>query len=108
MNSLEVVTDGDDASAYLRGDGEYADRDRYPVPVLLLLDHKMPRRSGFEVLEWLKADSPLKRIPVVVFTSSRESADAQRAYDLGANSYLVKPGSPDDLIRMVSPWTCTG
>ena len=101
INPLQVVTDGDDAIAYLRGDGEYADRDRYPLPVLLLLDLKMPRRSGFEVLEWLKAESPLKRLPVVVFTSSRESVDVQRAYDLGANSYLVKPGSPDDLIRMV-------
>ena len=100
-NPLQVVDDGDKAVAYLSGQGPYADREKYPLPVLLLLDLKLPRRSGLEVLEWLRQQEGLKRLPVVVLTSSKESSDVNRAYDLGANSYLVKPVDFDPLREMV-------
>jgi CheY-like chemotaxis protein len=100
-NTVQVVEDGDKAVAYLAGDGFFADRERYPVPVLLLLDLKLPRRSGLEVLEWLRQQPVLKRLPVVVLTSSQDRFDINRAYDLGANSYLVKPVAFDPLLEMV-------
>lgn len=100
-NDLVHVDDGERAVAYLSGRGDYADRRRHPLPALVLLDLKLPRRSGLEVLEWLKQQPDLKRIPVVVLTSSREAVDVNKAYDLGANSYLVKPVGFDDLFEMV-------
>lgn len=100
-NPLQVVGDGEEAVSYLLGEGHYADRSKYPLPVLLLLDLKLPRRSGLEVLSWLREQPVLKRLPVVVLTSSKEPADINRAYDLGANSYLVKPLGFDALLDMV-------
>src|SRR3712207_4503791 len=100
-NPLHVVEDGDAAVSYLAGEGEYADRTRHPLPALVLLDLKLPRRSGLEVLEWLRAQPGLKRVPVVVLTSSRENTDVNRAYDLGANSYLLKPVEFDSLLELV-------
>ncbi len=100
-NPVQVVNDGEQAVAYLAGAVEFSDRARYPLPVLILLDLKMPRKSGHEVLEWLKEQPELRRIPVVVLTSSGETPDVNRAYDLGANSYLVKPVAFDDLLGMV-------
>jgi len=101
VNPIQVVGDGEEAIAYLSGRGPYADRKRYPLPVLLLLDLKLPRKSGFEVLEWLRQQPGLKRLPVAVLTSSAETPDINRAYDLGANSYLVKPVRFEGLLRMV-------
>ncbi len=101
LNPLQVVDDGDKAVAYLAGAAPYADRDRHPLPVLLLLDLKLPRRSGLEVLAWLKQQPAVRRLPVVVLTSSRDNGDVNRAYDLGANSYLVKPVDFDPLLEMV-------
>jgi CheY-like chemotaxis protein len=90
--TMTRLTNGDDAVAYLSGEGPYENRAAYPVPAVLLLDIKLPRRSGFEVLDWLRRQmTPLRRLPVVMLTSSRHSADVNRAYDLGANSYLAKP-----------------
>ena len=101
-NPLQVVRDGADAVAYLNGDLQYGDRERYPLPVLLLMDLKMPRKSGLEVLEWLRQQTGgLRRLPVVVLTSSNQSLDINRAYDLGANSYLVKPAGFDSLLELV-------
>ena len=100
-NPLHVVDDGDKAVAYLAGEGPYADRAAHPLPTIILLDLKLPRRSGHEVLEWLRARPDLRRIPVVILTSSTESADVRRAYDLGANSYLVKPVAFEGLMEMV-------
>jgi CheY-like chemotaxis protein len=101
-NPLQVVHDGDAAVAYLAGDGLYADREQFPLPVLVLLDLKLPRRSGLEVLEWLRGQSgELRRIRVVVLTSSREARDVNTAHDLGANSYLVKPPTFDELIELI-------
>lgn len=91
-NPLQIVTDGQEAISYLRGEGKYADREAHPLPKLIVMDIRMPRRSGFEVLEWVKDSSkPLRRIPVVIVSSSDSPADINRAYELGANAYMVKP-----------------
>lgn len=103
-NPVYTVEDGDAAVAYLAGEGTYADRGDHPLPGVVLLDLKLPRRSGLEVLEWVRHSPTLRRLPIVVLTSSRESADVNRAYDLGANSYLVKPVGFDaltDLVRIL-------
>jgi CheY-like chemotaxis protein len=86
----QIVQDGQEALAYLSGVGGFADRLRHPLPSLILLDLKIPKVSGFEVLKWLREKSGLRRIPVVIFSSSKETGDINRAYDLGANAYLVK------------------
>ena len=91
-NALQVVTDGQEAISYLEGDGKYADRDAHPLPSLMVMDIKMPRKTGFEVLEWVKRnEGPLRRIPIVIVSSSDNPADINRAYELGANAYMVKP-----------------
>src|SRR5262249_22810995 len=85
---LQVVTDGQEAISYLRGDGKYADRDVFPLPKLIVMDIRMPRRSGFEVLEWAKgSERPLRRIPIVIVSSSENPADINLAYEMGANAY---------------------
>jgi CheY-like chemotaxis protein len=92
QNPLQVVTDGEEAIKYLRGEGKYSDRATYPLPHLVVMDLKMPRKTGFEVLEWIKRDGrPLRRIPVVIVSSSGNPGDVNRAYELGANAYMVKP-----------------
>jgi len=101
VNPLHVVRHGDDAVAYLGGTGEFADREKFPLPVFVLLDLKMPRRSGLEVLQWVKEHSGLKRMPIVVLTSSKDDTDINRAYELGANSYIVKPVSFESLVELV-------
>lgn len=93
----QVARDGEEALAYLQGRGEYADRSRHPLPSLILLDLKLPRISGLEVLQWLRQQPGLKRIPVIVMSSSAQAGDIDRAYDLGTNSYLVKPVDAADL-----------
>jgi CheY-like chemotaxis protein len=100
-NPIQVVQDGESAVLYLEGQEQYSDRALYPLPILMLLDLKLPRRSGLEVLEWLRQQPKLRRLPVVVLTSSREHVDVNRAYELGANSYLVKPVAFDGLLNMV-------
>lgn len=97
-NPIIVVNDGEQAISYLAGREPYVDR---ALPMLVLLDLKLPRKTGHEVLEWLREQSTLKRLPVVVLTASSESSDINRAYDLGANSYLVKPVTFDSLVQMV-------
>lgn len=101
VNPLKVVRDGEQAVAYLSGTGDFSDRSRYPLPSLILLDLKLPRKSGLEVLEWLRQQPVLKQTPVIVLTSSKESSDVSRAYDLGANSYLVKPVGFEGLLELV-------
>ena len=102
-HSLQVVSDGDQAVLYFTGQGGYADRERYPLPSLVLLDLQLPRMSGLEVLAWLRNQTGvLKNLPVIVLTSSRLSDDVDRAYALGANSYMAKPsGNYDGLAEMV-------
>ncbi len=100
-NPVQLVRDGEEAVAYLSGAPPYDDRTRFPLPVFMLLDLKLPRRSGLEVLAWVRQESVVKRLPVVVLTSSRESVDVNRAYDLGVNSYLTKPVGFEALLEMV-------
>jgi len=100
-DSLTVVRDGEKAISYLSGQGVYADRDLYPLPALLLLDLKMPRKSGLEVLSWLRKQPQLRYLIVVFFTSSNSSEDVRLAYDAGANSYLVKPVDFTEMVEMI-------
>jgi len=98
---LHTVGDGDQALDYLKGSNQYSERSAYPLPALILLDLKLPRRSGLEVLSWLKTTAELRRIPVIVLTSSRENVDVDRAYELGVNSYLVKPVEFNALLELI-------
>jgi CheY-like chemotaxis protein len=88
---IYFVNDGEEAIAYLQGSGKFANRDEYPLPDLLVLDLKMPRKNGFEVLEWLRQRPGLGSLRTVVLTTSDRIWDVNRAYELGANSFLVKP-----------------
>jgi CheY-like chemotaxis protein len=100
-HSLQVAGHGEEAVAYLSGGDGFADREKFPFPDLMLLDLQLPRRSGHEVLAWLRSQEDLRRLPVVVLTSSKEPRDINRAYELGANSYLVKPVSFEALLDLV-------
>ncbi len=100
--TLHFVQDGQEVIDYLEGKGIFADRQTYPMPDLVLLDLKMPRLNGFDVLGWLRKQAGLKRLPVIIFSSSAELTDINRAYDLGANSYLVKPHAVEELSALVN------
>jgi len=100
-NPIVNLKSGDAALGYLAGVGKYADRLRYPLPVLILLDLKMPGMTGLQLLQWMRTKSDVRRIPVVVLTNDAAPTTVKAAYDLGANSYLVKPGDPDHVARMV-------
>ena len=89
--SLQHAADGEQAVAYLSGAEDYADREEHPFPDLVLLDLKMPRLDGFEVLQWIRTNPVTKTLPVVVLAGSSFRADVRRALELGANSYAVKP-----------------
>lgn len=101
-NPLQVVQTGEDAIAYLKGDPPYENREKHPSPALLLLDLKMPRKDGFEVLAWIRQRPEFNPLAVVVLTSSQESRDVNRAYALGASSYLVKPANFVSLVDMIN------
>ena len=104
---VEVACGGRMALDYLFGVGTYADREARPLPDIVLLDLKMPGVDGFEVLRRVKAAPPLRRIPVIVLTSSKEEGDRATAYDAGANSYLLKPVSFSgflDVVRKVETY----
>jgi CheY-like chemotaxis protein len=100
-NSVHVAKNGIEALDYLFGQKQYADREQYPLPDIILLDLKMPGIDGFEVLRRVKAEPEVKRIPVVILTSSREEGDLALSYDCGANSYLVKPVSFEGFLKVV-------
>jgi CheY-like chemotaxis protein len=104
-NPLFVVRDGQEAIDYLSGVFPFSDRDRFPIPALLLLDLKMPRTDGFDVLRWLKTQSNLASLRVVVLTSSEDIRDVSKAYQLGANSFLVKPLDFENTVAMVETIT---
>jgi CheY-like chemotaxis protein len=96
---VERVRDGDEAVDYLDGRRGYADRTAYPRPAIVLLDIKLPRRDGFEIITWLRAQpTPLCRTAIVMLTSSGRPVDINRAYELGANSYLRKPEEHGELV----------
>jgi CheY-like chemotaxis protein len=89
-HTLQVVTDGVMAIDYLSGNGPYADRTVHPLPDVVFLDIKMPKRDGHEVLKWIRSQPGLKNLPVVMLTVSTQSEDVERAYELGVTSYLQK------------------
>lgn len=97
---LLVVRSGEEAIAYLAGEGQYADRTTYPIPTLVLLDLKMPRIDGFEVLEWIRKHPWLNKLRVIVLTSSHDLRDVNRAYQMGANSFLIKSIDFEDVVRL--------
>ena len=100
-NQLQIVHNGEDAIAYLKGEGDYSDRSQYPLPAVMLLDLNMPMKNGFDVLTWVRAQPVLKRLTIIILTASMRTEDVERAFDLGATSYLVKPSKIDGLIDMV-------
>ena len=100
-NPQQVVTDGQQAIDYLAGAGRFADRGQFPLPFLVFLDLKMPFRGGFEVLGWIREQPALASMVVIVLTGSDETKVHQRAYALGARSYLVKPPQPADLRSII-------
>lgn len=101
-NSIIHVEDGLQAIKFLFGEGEYAGRDINNKPKVILLDLKMPKLNGMEVLQKIKSDECTKKIPVVVLTSSKEDPDIAACYDLGASSYIVKPVVFEDFIKVVT------
>ena len=100
QNPLVVVSDGGGAIDYLSGSGKYADRNVHPLPCLVLLDQKLPGRSGLEVLQWLRSQSGICTLPVLVLSASDFDSDVQTAYLLGANGYLVKPSRYEDMLAV--------
>jgi len=100
QNPLQVVADGQEAINYLAGAGQYANRRRFPLPCLVLLDLKLPGKMGTDVLCWLRNQPRLSHLLVVVLTSSSDSQDVDRAYECGAQSYLVKPLSLEKRLEM--------
>ena len=101
-NAIVHLTDGAQAIDFLFCQGEYAGRDVHNRPKLIMLDLKMPKVDGIEVLEKIKSDPILKKIPVVILTSSREHPDVEKCYDLGANSYIVKPVGFDNFMNAIN------
>ncbi len=100
-NPFQTVKDGGLAKDYLAGQEPFGNQRRYPLPSLVLLDLNLPRWSGFEVLEWMRQQPQLRRLPVVVLSSSSRPDDIARAYEAGANAYLVKPNALAELTSLV-------
>jgi len=100
-NPIHPVQRAEDAIRYLSGEGEYADRAKFPLPRLMLLDPRMVGVSGWEVLEWVRKRPSLRFLPVIVFSGSGYSGDAEKARQLGANAYEVKPQAFEELVQVV-------
>jgi len=98
---IRNLEDGNEVIDYLSGIGKYADRTRYCLPGLVLLDLKMPRAPGLEILKWIRSDAMLKHLPVIVLSGSELQEDINLAYAGGANSYLVKPDNFESLVNLV-------
>jgi CheY-like chemotaxis protein len=100
-NPLQIVVDGQQAIDYLDGKGKYADREKYPLPFLILLDLKLPYVMGLDVLKWIRSHKRFETLLVVVLTSSQQDSDVTETYRLGGNSYLIKPPSREKLFELV-------
>jgi len=104
---LQEAHDGENAIAYLKGEGPHADRNKFPLPTVMLLDLNMPRKDGFDVLTWVRAQPGLRRLTIIILTASIRPEDVTRAFDLGTTSFLVKPNSLEALaamLRCLSEW----
>jgi CheY-like chemotaxis protein len=99
-NPVQVAQDGQQAVNYLAGHGQFADREKHPLPFLTLLDLQLPHMTGLEVLDWIRQQPALKSIVVIILSSSVYEGDLRRAYELGANAFLVKPSSTATLADM--------
>jgi CheY-like chemotaxis protein len=99
-NPLRIVNDGQEAIDYLKGSGAFGDRGAFPLPKLVLLDLKMPRLNGFDVIGWMRQHYPWKLTPIIILSSSALPQDVNRAYELGANAYMVKPADYRALERL--------
>jgi CheY-like chemotaxis protein len=100
-NPIQAIANGDTALAYLEGIGEYQDRTKYPLPIFVLLDLKLPGMMGLQLLKWIRSKKELRLIPVVVLTGSPDDANVKAAYEAGANSYLLKPVDRHEISRVV-------
>jgi len=98
---LQEVHNGEEAIAYLKGEGVYSDRHHYPLPSVMLLDLKLPMQNGFDVLGWARTQPAFKRLSIIILTASARTEDVERAFDLGASSYLVKPSSLLALVALI-------
>jgi DNA-binding NarL/FixJ family response regulator len=93
---------GDAALAFLQGIDQYADRRQHPLPILIILDLKLPGMSGLELLRWIRLQRPLRRIPVLILTNEKDGKYMEAAYDAGANSYLLKSFDHGEIDRVVN------
>lgn len=103
-NPIQVVNDGQEALDYLTRQGDYADPERFPLPAVILVDLQLPRVSGLELLARLREHAGLRAIPTVVLTSSREPRDVRDAYELGANSYIVKSDKVLEMVQAIQTY----
>jgi CheY-like chemotaxis protein len=104
---LQEASNGEEAIAYLKGEEPYSDRNKFPLPIVMLLDLNMPKKNGYDVLTWVRAQPKLKRLAIVILTASMRNEDVERAYYLGASAFLVKPGTLEaltDMMRCVCDW----
>src|ERR1700683_2423942 len=102
QGSATSALHGQDAINYLSGDGEFADRGKYPLPCVIVLDLNMPRKNGFEVLDWMQKTPPMNLLPAIILSSSQADKDQQKAQALGARAYYVKPSNPAKLAELVN------
>jgi CheY-like chemotaxis protein len=100
-NPLQEAHNGEEAIAYLKGEGPFSDRHKFPLPTVMLLDLNMPMKNGFDVLAWVRTQPALKRLTIIILSASMRTEDVERASDLGANSFLVKPSDINKLIAML-------
>jgi CheY-like chemotaxis protein len=103
-NPLQIVTNGEEALEYLEGTGPYADRSKFPFPMVLFLDLNMPKKSGLEVLEYIRQHAALRKLTVNILSSSVRSADIDRAAVLGANAYFIKPTQLEKFQELIQNW----
>ena len=105
-NPVQIARDGQEAIDYLQGAGKFADRDKFPLPCLVLLDLKLPKVDGLEILREIKSDERTKAIPVIVMTSSKEQRDWVESHELGVDSFVTKPVDFDSFSKAVSKLGC--
>jgi CheY-like chemotaxis protein len=98
-HTLHIVGDGQQVIDWLSGKDNYADRTAHPLPERILLDLKMPVKTGFEALEWIRSQKPFEKVPVAILSSSDDPKDVKRAFELGATSYFVKSPRLQDVIE---------